>query len=99
MMDIKPIDTSVSREAAAPKKTEQENLSKAANSPSDSGKSADTLTLTDKVAQLIELQDSLAKVPDVNNEKVESIKQALADGVYKIDANALAENLLKTERE
>lgn len=99
-MDIKPIDNSVSREAAAaPKKTEQESLSKALNTSSDSSNSTDTLTLTDKVAQLIELQDSLAKVPDVNNEKVEAIKQALADGAYEIDASALAENLLKAERE
>ena len=59
----------------------------------------DTVTLTDAVAQLIELQDNLSQIPDVSNQRVEEIRQALADGNYEIDTTRLAQNLISTQAE
>lgn len=98
-MDIKPTDNSVNRDAASTTKVAGGNHSAAQSGKPEVTEAIDKLTLTDEVAQLIELQDSLAKVPNVNNEKVEAIRQALAEGLYEIDTDRLAENLMKSETE
>lgn len=71
------------------------------SAPATSGQSQpiDTVTLTDAVAQLIELQDNLAQIPDVSNQRVDEIRQALADGNYQIDTSRLAQNLINTQAE
>lgn len=98
-MDIKPTDNSVNRDAANATKVTSGNQSAAQSATQGSTEAIDKLTLTDTVAQLIELQDSLSKVPDVRNEKVEAIRQALAEGLYEVDTDMLAENLVKSELE
>ena len=73
------------------------------NSPTETSNSSnqpiDTVTLTDAVAQLIQLQDNLAQIPDVSNQRVDEIRQALADGNYQVDTSRLAQNLINTQSE
>lgn len=35
--------------------------------------------------------------PDVDKEKVDAIKKAIADGTYKVNAESIAEKLMETE--
>lgn len=98
-MDIKSIDNSINRDPSSKPASGNDRAATAGTSSQGAPQTNDTLTLTDAVAQLIELQDNLAKVPDVRNERVEAIRQALADGLYEVDAEKLAENLVKSEQE
>lgn len=98
-MDIKSVDNSVQRDATSKPVSAQDSAKKLGGPEQSGSQSNDTLTLTDAVAQLIELQDNLAKVPEVRNERVEAIRQALSEGLYEVDTDKLAQNLVKSERE
>jgi len=98
-MDIKSVDNSINRDNTAKPVAAADAQKKSGQPSSGDSQSIDTVTLTDAVAQLIELQDSLAQIPDVRNERVEAIRQALSEGLYEVDTDKLAENLTKTELE
>lgn len=59
----------------------------------------DTVSLTNAATQLQAVQQNLADVSVVNNDRVESIKAAIADGSYQIDSNKLAQNLIDFEQQ
>lgn len=63
-----------------------------------SNSTADTVSITSEANKIRELQSSLANVPDINLEKVESIKKEIADGNYPIDHERIASNLLDLEK-
>jgi len=58
---------------------------------------ADTVSLTETSAQLRSLESSLAELPVVDTQRVESIRQAIADGSYQIDAQTVADKLIDFE--
>ncbi len=58
---------------------------------------ADSVQLTDKAQQLLRLEEKLAEFPAVDSQRVDAIRQAIADGSYKIDADLIAERMLATE--
>lgn len=59
---------------------------------------SDRVTLTDTVGKLHELSRQLADEPYVDTQRVDQIKQQLADGSYKIDATQIADKLLEHEQ-
>ena len=59
---------------------------------------ADTVSLTNASSQLRSLESTLAELPVVDTQRVESIKQAIADGSYQIDAQRVADKLLNLEQ-
>lgn len=59
----------------------------------------DTVSLTDTAARLRELENSLAKLPVVDSQRVESIQQAIANGSYEVDSGRVAEKMLRFERD
>lgn len=70
------------------------------NTPETNASSAkDTVHITNRAQELQRLQQSIAELPVVDSQKVESIKQALADGTYQIDADKVAEKLLQFEEQ
>lgn len=60
-------------------------------------KSADSVSMTDKVSHLQEIETRLAAIPSVNSAKVDQIKQAIADGSFKIDPSSIANKLMDME--
>ena len=50
--------------------------------------------LTGAAQQIEEITASLASEPAVNREKVDSIKQALADGSFEVNSAVIAERLI-----
>ena len=59
---------------------------------------ADTVTFTGPALALQKLNEAIAKAPIVNTQKVASVKQAVQNGTYQVDAGRVADKLLEFER-
>ena len=74
---------------------------KAQNAPAaaaaSSAQAADQVTLTSSARSLQKIEETIAKTPVVNTDKVKSIKQQLDAGTYKVDAGRVAGKLLQFE--
>ena len=60
---------------------------------------ADSVQLTDTAAKLAELQAEVSAADGVDLERVEEIRQQIADGSYEIDADRVADALMTMEKE
>lgn len=82
------------------KKTDNSNTLTSAeqHNASPAGESS-RVTVTDSALKLLELEKALGEMPSFDPEKVASIKQALSDGSYTINASRIAEKLIKFERD
>jgi negative regulator of flagellin synthesis FlgM len=54
----------------------------------------DNVSLSDKAKSLKELEASIISQPDVNKEKVEKIKAAIAEGSYSVNSEKVAQKML-----
>jgi len=77
----------------------------AANSSADTpantvagSNSVDTVSLSTGSQQVIELQQQLKTAPEIDNGKIEAIKQEIANGNYPLDAEKIAENFISLEQ-
>ena len=55
------------------------------------------VSLSRQAKDLKQLEQQLRDYPDVDDERIEKIRQALADGSYKIDAEKLAQKMLEMD--
>lgn len=55
----------------------------------------DNVSLSEKAKGLKELETSIKAHPDVDKEKVEKIKAAIAEGSYSVDSNKVAQKMLE----
>lgn len=65
---------------------------------SSSAKSVDQVSLTHTAQTLRELAETVAKESVVDTDKVNAIKQALADGSFEVDAERIAGKLAEMEK-
>ncbi len=61
-------------------------------------KSSDKVTLTDASSQVKNLEAKAAASNIDNNARIESIKIAIKEGNYEINAENIAKNIIQTER-
>ncbi len=54
----------------------------------------DRVSLTSTATALQQVEEQLAKLPDVDSKRVEAIKQAIENGSFEIDSNQVAEKLV-----
>ena len=77
----------VSRDQAAPDKA-----------PRDAASAGDTVNLTNDAKLLARLDETLASLPAVDSGRVAEIKAAIENGDYQIDAEAIADAMIRLER-
>jgi len=65
----------------------------------DTGKSstADTVSLSENAVSLGKLNNTAATSPVVDTKRVEQMKQAIADGSFKVDVEQVADKMMKFE--
>ena len=85
--DIRKID-------AAPTRAQAGNLAPAASLPA----AGDSVDLTDGARQLQEPQSAVAATPVVDGSRVAALREAIANGNYRIDPQRIANGLLAQER-
>lgn len=59
----------------------------------------DSVSLTQQAQTLGQMQKTLSSTPSFNQERVASIKKAIADGEYKVNPEKLAQKLQEFESE
>lgn len=59
----------------------------------------DTVELTSSARLLERLEKSLAAMPDLDTSRIEAVKTAIERGDYRIDAERIADALLRSDRE
>jgi negative regulator of flagellin synthesis FlgM len=82
---------------AATKNTAQANEAKAATA--GTVHKHDSVVITSQAQQLQGVQSKMASLPEIDQKKVAEIKQAIAEGRYKIDPEKLAANIASFEQE
>lgn len=65
----------------------------------ESGKSttSDTVSISDNAVQLGKVDNTSIVTPVVDTKRVEEVKQAISDGTFKVDAEKVADKLMKFE--
>lgn len=61
--------------------------------------SDDKVTVTDTATRIRQLEANLSTMPDIDNARVQAIRQAISEGSYRIDPDRIAANLLKLEKD
>ena len=74
------------------------NTADKSQAPQATKAQADTVSLTDAAAQLPTLQQTISNSSGVDSERVESLRAAIADGSYSVDATELAQNMIGFEQ-
>jgi len=68
---------------------------KSATGPASTG---DTVQLTNSAKLLERLEKSLASLPDVDSNRVAEVKAAIENGQYSIDADAIADAMIRFDQ-
>ena len=89
--------TGSSAKAAPQPSSNNDKTSSAQNAGSAPVAKSDQVELTGSVKKLDEVISSLANEPVVDRQKVEAIKQALAEGRYQVDSANVAQKLIEID--
>lgn len=92
---FRPTDTAGARRSEAAKAASGQTHARKAETPS----SADTVSITPSALLMAKLGEVVRNAPVVDNERVAALKDAIASGTYQVDAQRVADRLLKFERD
>lgn len=67
--------------------------------PAGGSTSSDSVTLTDSAMRLQRLAQAVADAPVADSNRISSVKDALAKGEYRVNAERVADKILQAERE
>jgi negative regulator of flagellin synthesis FlgM len=80
------------------KQGEESNTANASTEAGSGSTGADTVSLTGTAAKLRQLEAALSELPVADNERIDSVKRAVANGTYEIDPHRIAAKMLDFER-
>jgi negative regulator of flagellin synthesis FlgM len=89
----------IDNERRAAEARSEDSRSTAAKAAAPSVMSDDRVELTDTATRLSALADDVRAADGIDLEKVEAIRQRIADGDYEIDAGQIADALIRQEQE
>jgi negative regulator of flagellin synthesis FlgM len=89
------IDSSLKAVAPAKAKAAKGGGSRILSASARGDSIRDEVELTDGSARLRELEAHLAELDITDPQKIESIRQAIADGTFKVDQEAVADALVQ----
>ncbi|MDO6442182.1 MULTISPECIES: flagellar biosynthesis anti-sigma factor FlgM [unclassified Marinobacter] len=69
-----------------------------ANNAKAQGARGENVNLSSQARNLKQLEQKLGDYPEMDDERIEEIRAALADGTYKIDAEKLAQKMLDMDK-
>jgi len=96
-ISIKPPLSEADRLSSGATDARQDISGKAAES--DSAPAGESVSLTNTAAELLSLETQLRELPGIDQERVDSIRRAISDGSYEIDAGQIVDSLLLSESE
>ena len=70
---------------------------KTASAPAETAANKENVVLSQEAQRLNRLQANISQSPDVDVERVAALKLAIASGRFEINAERIAENLLKQD--
>jgi negative regulator of flagellin synthesis FlgM len=85
------------KQVTLPASVENRPAAQQANKPADSGQTA--VALSQRAAELKQLETQLAAIPVVDRARVDSIKDAIASGQYTVNPENIAEGLIDSVKE
>jgi negative regulator of flagellin synthesis FlgM len=98
-MNIKPTRTDLDQGSPAAGRVSGRNKTDGQQSSAAPVTSGDKVTLTSTAADMVRLEENLARIPDVDDARVTAIKASIAEGSYQVDAEKVLRNLLDIEHE
>lgn len=72
----------------------RQNIEKRSCKNTDLGENKDKVALSPQAQTLHEADNIIASLPDIDQDKVSTIKEQLEKGTYKVDKNKIAENMI-----
>lgn len=59
----------------------------------------EAVTVTRTASELMRLEEQLETLPEIDAERVEALREAIAEGRYEVDPARIADGLIQVERE
>ena len=97
-MDIKQPGVDLNQGAAQANRLQENPGSSSVQNPNASSVNGDTVTLTRTAEEMLKLEDNLAQIPDIDNNRVSAIKASIASGDYQIDTAKIVDSLINIEK-
>ncbi|MDE1221128.1 flagellar biosynthesis anti-sigma factor FlgM [Vibrio aestuarianus] len=82
-----------------PARSESNSSSSSSDTVSRSSQNQDAVSLSPQGKAAGEMHNKMVSQPSFDNAKVAAIKEAIANGSYKVDPEKLADNMIKFEKE
>jgi len=96
-MDIKNLNSNVSSGRAPEQVRTQERTGIAAGNNNAENMPTDKVTLTGTLTQLRELEQKTEQVDIDNSDRIATLKAAISDGSYQVNAKNIADKLMQSE--
>ncbi|MDE1314972.1 flagellar biosynthesis anti-sigma factor FlgM [Vibrio aestuarianus] len=82
-----------------PARSESNSSSSSSDAVSRSSQNQDAVSLSSQGKAIGEMHNKMVSQPSFDNAKIAAIKEAIANGSYKVDPEKLADNMIKFEKE